>query len=190
MDLRSSLTSDSKASLDYFKENRHVGASYRVWTPPRMQAKSYSVMGMWSSAVVCPASKCGFTRRRPLWKCEDQVHHAYARSRRFGTNWFSRSRSFDRLPISLLRLATSADSPTASLRRRQEPHIFRHVQAMPMRPAPFYSLKPWRRAFAAFLPSSAQAKILRGAPARRPSHDRHGANNQQAPEITLTHPGN
>src|SRR5271166_3872863 len=30
MDLRSSLTSDSKASLNYFKENRHVGASYRL----------------------------------------------------------------------------------------------------------------------------------------------------------------
>jgi hypothetical protein len=32
--------------------------------------------------------------------------------RRFGTNWFSRPRSFDRLPISLLRLTTSADSPS------------------------------------------------------------------------------
>jgi hypothetical protein len=95
-----------------------LDCSIRILMPcvdaPTDASEIFSVMSMWSSAVVCPASKCGFTRRRPLWKCEDQVHHAYARSRRFGTDWFSRSRSFDRLPISLLRLATSADSPAAA----------------------------------------------------------------------------
>lgn len=29
----------------------------RVWTPPRMQGFSWQRLGMWSGAVVCPASK-------------------------------------------------------------------------------------------------------------------------------------
>ena len=75
-------------------DQRNTAQSGRVWTPLWMQEVSMVVLGMWSGADVCPASKCGFryTPRAFMEVCGPGPVRVLALLAPSGYCWFSRSR--------------------------------------------------------------------------------------------------
>ena len=132
-----------------------------------------------------------FTRRGPVWRCEDRVQYGYARSIdavRFA--WFSQSRLNDRLPIPPFDLLTSstASQRSCSLSNTCWSSVYSSVgHKCPGDPRNLVGHCHNNQHGWFAQKHALQPRAFRGTPFPGPMHDGRRADNQKTTKILLTH---